>query len=783
LDLKKWIKYIVVLISILLLAGTKLPPVIGCAGGSVEDYYFGRMTFIQSDLSRDALFKQYFFDVNAYRSEYDVDVAILNTKSTQNLREWTEFFGKRLSGSELSELVYKMPVAKLERLLKEPSPAGNKLLSVAKRPALEYLVYAKQCEPYVVASESDWDDDFVELKKRRQSEVMQKLIDQGLAGYRQVESPFLKARYAYQVIRLANYAGFYQKCLDYYEQLMAPLGQPSIVAAWAWRLQNGALRQCGAEAEALVQTSLLFDQNRYLMDEAFTDFYIPREALWKQCLRQAGSKHRQATLWLLRDLKEERFTIEPLQKMYQLEPQTSRLEMLLVRYVNRLEQEYFGSFLFFKPVDREAAEQKATALKYCRELQRLLSGADRAKVHDPVLWDCVAAYLEIVTQNYQKATAFLAKAATGRTKNDTVKKQVKLLKALKTVAQNARLTPMAEADCLPALSWLETASRQPGNNLVQIHKAFYTLLAQKYLGANNYPKAYCSLAKPGIYEEYLLDYFDPSGRELDSILQFITKKGKTPYEKVLTTGHCLSLDDLYSVKGTQLLRQENWEAAAAYFGKIPPAFWAKQKKDDYAGIIRTSFARDCYNPHTGLYNYPKQGFSIYTKLDFTRKVLQLEEAAARDFKRADQYYYQIANGFFHSPYWACNENIGEYLLLSKDLNSDYLHYWLDDAPFRDVSQTMQQWFWQQYQVVGVRKTALKYYVKAMQVTKNKEFAAHCCFLAQACMTEFSFYREFQEPGKSRFYYFDILRQKYQDTAYFQNCLKECDTLAKYLNKK
>ena len=47
----------------------------------------------------------------------------------------------------------------------------------------------------------------------------------------------------------------------------------------------------------------------------------------------------------------------------------------------------------------------------------------------------------------------------------------------------------------------------------------------------------------------------------------------------------------------------------------------------------------------------------YTKLEFVQQVNQLHELARRQPQQADRYYFQIANGFFHSPFWAYQENI------------------------------------------------------------------------------------------------------------------------------
>ena len=88
------------------------------------------------------------------------------------------------------------------------------------------------------------------------------------------------------------------------------------------------------------------------MNEAFIDFNTPSDPIWEECLRLADQKHRQATLWMLRGLQEQRITIEPLQKMYQLEPKSSALEVLLVREINKIEREYTLSTLLFETKDK-----------------------------------------------------------------------------------------------------------------------------------------------------------------------------------------------------------------------------------------------------------------------------------------------------------------------------------------------------------------------------------------------------------------------------------------------
>lgn len=749
-------------------------PVVACV--DQPGFFENETIFFLSSLARDSVFERFYYDEHHKRQQYQWDEDISTTRSTNNLKEWEKWFGGALSLDDIGHLVYRVPLEELESLAKskQGQPWKGVLLRPENQPALEYLVFAKRCEPYCVVDRWSWDVE-AEMAGRRKPGAMLQLVEEAKRRYEKASSSFFKIRYGYQMVRLAHYAKDYRLCIDLFNRYIAPQPKASVVWDWAARHRNGALLAQGKISEALVMSSLMFDQNLAMMDEAYLDFYIPEEPVWQESLRIASHPHRQATLWMLRGLKESRFILEPLQQMAKLEPKSPRVEVMLVRYINRLECEFLNSGYFFDKYEPHLTEERKRGLGYFRELLDYIDSVDKMQFRQPALWYAAGGYLNIITRNHREADTYLARAESlcPPQRSDLIN-QIQFLKLLNQVVEQPRITPEIENNSLAVLQWLDGYKEQ-SNNRAQIHHAFYTLLGQKYLLTQDFPKAYCTMAKAGTEHNYLLELY-PSPAQMDQLLALLSKPNKTPFEQRITTGLPWSFNDYLSIEGTQLLRKGRYSEALAKFQQISKAYWDQSRKDNM-DLVRTSFAQNYYNPRTGLYQYPKNGFPRFTKLEFTQKVLELQQLAKKDPANAGYYYYQIANGFFHSPFWGFNEQLWPY--------SSSVWYFGNDYPFdvQGIGAILKQRYAVFNEEYGKRKVALAYYVKAMNATNDPELAAQSCFMAAACMTEFSFYRGFEEPGKGIAYYFEMLRQKYSQTKYYQKVIQECATFRDYLKKQ
>ncbi len=89
--------------------------------------------------------------------------------------------------------------------------------------------------------------------------------------------------------------------------------------------------------------------------------------------------------------------------------------------------------------------------------------------------------------------------------------------------------------------------------------------------------------------------------------------------------------------------------------------------------------------------------------------------------------------------------------------------------------------------------AQQYYLKAMNLTKDAEFAAKCCFMASKCeqnsfyndlgsgqikISSDNYWKNYDKAKLNYRKYFYILHDKYSNTEFYKEALKEC----KYFNE-
>ncbi|HEX2952878.1 MAG TPA: hypothetical protein VHR47_02705, partial [Bacillota bacterium] len=202
------------------------------------------LSFVEFDLANDSLFKNYYYYEVSRSQEpgypaYNEERETMNTYR-DNLEEWRKLLGPEINLETTYKLVYKSSLSELNQLygiligndmkkrtlklapfLKDPR--FQTMIAKRQIDLLKYLIFAKTCEPQVTA-----DDPWADPPKSRDYKLMDKLIQKGLKAYHDCPADDLKVRYAYQIIRLAHYAGFYDDCVKLYDQLVPSLQTKSI---------------------------------------------------------------------------------------------------------------------------------------------------------------------------------------------------------------------------------------------------------------------------------------------------------------------------------------------------------------------------------------------------------------------------------------------------------------------------------------------------------------------------------------------------------------------------
>ncbi|RMF24193.1 MAG: hypothetical protein D6765_12095, partial [Bacteroidetes bacterium] len=271
-----------------------------------------------------------------------------------NLEEWYERFCAEAPLEHIRQVVYAsterdlMELRTAVRNEKFPLPKtlkGNRFAQHLKRhqctETVDYLLFAKRCEPYVTLREP-W------LQTLPQREAMHALIAEGRRKFLQTRSQYLRLRYAYQLVRLAHYARDYEKALDLYDYLMPKIDpvisrmEDSILPYWILGHKAGALRALGRNVEASYLYALIFGRCPSKRESAFRSFLIRSDEEWAECLRLCESDTERSFLYALRAHQRDAHAVEEMREIYALDPASPFLEPLLAREIAKLERQLLG---------------------------------------------------------------------------------------------------------------------------------------------------------------------------------------------------------------------------------------------------------------------------------------------------------------------------------------------------------------------------------------------------------------------------------------------------------
>ena len=209
-------------------------------------------------------------------------VGAAEAQAQDNVSEWVDIFCQSVKGQDVARVIYGTSREDLEVMRTAIQSKNMPLSQVLARntfamhlkkhkcmETIDYLIFAKKCEPHVTAPEDAWE------APKRNVEAMEKLINGVRRKFGRIKSNYIKLRYTYQLIRLAHYAKNYRLVLALEEELMAQI-QPidSILNYWIMGHRAGALYSLGEKVEAAYLFSLVFMHSPGKKESAFNSFRI-----------------------------------------------------------------------------------------------------------------------------------------------------------------------------------------------------------------------------------------------------------------------------------------------------------------------------------------------------------------------------------------------------------------------------------------------------------------------------------------------------------------------------
>ena len=746
--------------------------------------YFHGYSFINMDIlqqkERETLAPLFMRFDQLYQDYFET---VEKANQNDNLTEWFERYCQDVKKEDLAYIIYKAPIDELNLLLTAthskslqipPNLQANTFAQFVFEKKctenLEYLIFAKQCEPYVVATDQ-WQ------APPRDKEAMQRLISEGQRQFRRMKSHYMRLRYAYQIIRLAHYAGECEQTLELYDDLIPKVDKQgsrwndSIIPWWILGHKAGALRKLGDNVQASYLYAQIFRHCPGRRSSAYQSFYIKTDEEWQACLRLCQSDAERAVLFTIRASGEDSKALEDMEKIYDIDPGDENLEVLLVQEIRKLERNLLGLEFNKRKVENKRYYKipKPYAGKYVVDLQKFVRKTrQEGRVARPVLWRIAEGYLEFLAGDYYAAEKTFREA--GREVEDKVLKDQ--LDAFQTALKIAAFEkPTAEVEEL-AYNIIKD------NKLYKTYQSFPDFLQDKMAWLY---REYKQEGKAFLCEQPLDDLKpNPQLNLLDDMIATALKPTQTSFERLLMENN--PANNLLDIKATLLMSKGEMEAAFETYKRIPAANW-----DDYGQYnpFRETF-RDCISCYL---RSDSLGVSTYyNKGDLMQELLDLEYKAKGDLDGAARHYYQLGLAYYNMSYFGYAWKAMDYfrsgstwskLHKSTSQEGDSRVYAYQLFPYGNRENT------------GLSR-ALYFFEKARLLATTQELAARAAFQAARCEQKIFFQTPDYKPEpccnriprlpEEYLVNFSRLKEQYRETEFFKLIVKECKYLEAYLAK-
>ena len=684
-----------------------------------------------------------------------------------NIAEWRQRFCNLPAAQDIYQIVYKADLNTMERIriaalnpriqldvVLENNTFARHLVRDHCLEVIDYLVFAKRCERHVTPSADPWEE------TPRDRAAMEELIEEGVRLFPDLESHYVRLRYAYQLIRLAHYAGLYQHALDLYDRLMPMVdNDPSIIEYWIEGHRAGALLKVGRHVEASYLYSRIFENCPSKRESAFRSFRIQTDEEWRQCLLLCQSDEERATLYALRARDADSRAVEEMEKIYDLDPQNEHLEILLVREMKKLEQNLLGLDFNDKRAQNKAEFNipRPWAGDYVIAMQAFVRRvAGEGQVARPVLWKIAEGYLELLAGEYYYAARTFANARSMlNRRQQTLGDQLAKFELALRISAWERMADSVEI----------AAAEIMRNNLVYRQDSDF----RDFLG-DKMADLYDLSEEPGMAFlcRFPLQAMRPNPQQelINNLLAVAGKKDPNRFEKALLETSKISnvKSDLLDMQAVLYLSQMQPEAALETLKDMEPEW------DNY-GLFNPFVERI----HDNVSRPLPSNVRTFNRRELIERLLDLEYQAKSGVSNADSIYYQLGLAWYNMSYFGHSWKAMDYFRSGASLSKWNL---------TDGDNIVPHY----YYPFGNRENfdcsrALYYFEKTRLLADDPEIAARATYMAAKCERNAYYVNRFREGTTRTYEHFQLLEENYADTKFYQRVIKECKTFEAYVARR
>lgn len=775
--------------------------IIGC--GPDADPYDYYTSFFHQNLPEANGYKPFYY--TGYNFLYDVNEPVSTTDMFA--KEWAEYCGASVKTNDAKMLVTKYSLKDLNNLyyhleknqpLKIPDSVKQNSMTAyfiqqKDFEALGYILYAKQAEPYVIGGNADWEN------LKRDSLKMAKLIKNGQQLYTAAKKDFFKAKYAYQVLRLAHYSGRYKDVIDWYNDYESNIKTSNLLQPLCLSLKAGALFHTGKQQEAAYLFSKAFNASEVKRVSNYLGFNwaVDWKANRQQYLDFCQNNNEKAAMLALFAMGSPENDLGNLQDIYKLNPACPQLEVLVVREINKLEEKYFtpalqkingGNTFYYYWTDSNVDSIFTDAEKEVQQLAIFLhEAAQNKQVKNAGLFETAACYASYMIKDYATANQYAA-AAEKMNLTQKVKDQLYLTKLLLTISEASSIDAAFEKALLPSLHWLEEKVKEEKPITmdywqVQQWRTIYRnlmgeIVAKRYHQQGNLAKeALCLGAADFVMKTNEVNYYTNEGinflrnkmmsADVEKLYALLKNSNPSKFEYYLFTHNSVTKKAVIDFAGTSYLREYDYARAIDWF----------KRSTEKTQIHKNPFADLLYDREEQL---PSENKFSSSKLAFAQEMLQLEKASTQPLTAAKSFY-KMALGMYNTTYYGHTWELVQYYRSGSD------GYYIP----KNATGFEKEYY-------GAFK-AQAYFEKAMQASTDKNFKARCLFMMAKCaqkqvhQPQYDEYRtnwnQYEEDSKNYWplfeenKYFSTFVKDYGTTPFYKEAYNSCSYLRDFVKKK
>lgn len=684
-----------------------------------------RFSLFSSNLGEGDDISSLFYSVH-YFNDYKVDEY---TGPTENLTEWYNYFNGKYDMATLDQFIYKGRD-------KNQDFTTNKLFidlkSGSNEAVAKYLVLALGVEEMLEVDY--WSD------KEMDIEGLREVLPQVEAEMHKTADPYIRLRYAYQVVVISYYLGDYGKVADYHKNQVMTSNQESVIKYWSMLYYANTMQE---RDDRLYLLSKVFDNSKSkarFIYQAYPSDASKVQGVLKRC---ANNEEKGAVLSIVA-FKNPGRAIDQIKEIADLNANSELLDILLIREINKMEDWYFtdyytgygsaiysgcwecDAFEFIK--DKNFQSDKEYLQKVIRVAEEIVQNKG---LENKGLWFTSLAYMNYML-NEEKATEKFLSLARKHAKSDEIIAQIKVIELLHLVKYQQEWDEPFQKELSYAILQVDNY----GDHIYKFDRfrsQIMLAISRKYLYEDNLVLAalFEAQVKGGVIEQYGWGSRDYSGyqafdllnenatsADLDKLFELWNDNDKTPLEEDMFNELSIYKWRLTDLWATQYFREDNLGKALEIFKTIPDSVW---QVDDWERHYYYAAELDNDPFETNLFgrSYGTTAQKTYTKPEFIEEIIRLKTTLDGPMTKDKAYnalllgnaYYNMThhgNSYYYTEYsWSSWE--GEY-----PRKRDYYFN---------------------------SKRALEYYEMAESFAPNEAYAAFCRRLQLKCVKDAVFHSQ------------------------------------------